>query len=296
MKKITLLVAALAVTAFTTAQTVLSHSTDNTLFETGSVACASDPDQVPQTGDEGSSDNIFYRSYVPANFGISGDFEVQGANFFISFQDVGGTDPTSFFTVRFYVSDGVFPNGTLIEIASQDLSATVADHGTLFEVTLDTPVSVSADAEIVIGVDFPEALPVPDNYDIRIGINGAGQDAPSYLTSDACGIAIPTPAADVGPGFPNNNIILDLVGMEVLGVNEELLSQVSVYPNPATDVINLNVPSSVELQNVSIFDVLGKEVKRASASQVSIADLSAGVYILKAETSAGELTEKIVKN
>lgn len=294
MKKITLLVAALAVTAFTTAQTVLSHSTDNTLFENGSVACASDPDQVPQSGDEASSDNIFYRSYVPTNFGLSGDFEVQGANFFISFQDIGGTDPTSFFTVRFYVSDGVFPDGTLVEIGSQDVSATVADHGTLFEVALDTPVSVSADAEIVIGVDFPAALPAPDNYDIRIGINGAGQDAPSYLTSDACGIAIPASAESIG--FPDNNIILDLVGMEVLGVNEELLSQVSVYPNPATDVINLNVPSSVELQNVSIFDVLGKEVKRASTSQVSIADLSAGVYILKAETSAGELTEKIVKN
>ncbi len=295
MKKITLLIATLAVTAFTTAQTVLSHSNDNTVFENGSVACASDPDGVPGSGDEGTSDNIYYRAYTPSEFGITGGFEVQGANFFISFNDNGGTNPTVDFTVRFYSSTGVFPAGTLTEIASQAVQATVADDGSLFEVVLDTPVVVNANSEVIVGVDIPAAPPVPDNYDIRIGINSLGENDPSYLSSEGCSIFTPTPTAAIG--FPDNALILDIVGEEtVLGVNEAALAQIGVYPNPVKDNLNLTVPASVEIKNVAVYDLLGKNLNISfSEGVVNTASLSQGVYLLRVETSAGTLTQKIVK-
>ncbi len=295
MKKITLLIVALAVTAFTTAQTVLSHSVDNTVFENGSVACLSDPDQVPGNGDEAISDNIYYRSYVPSEFGINGGFQIQGANFFISFNDLGGTNPTANFTVRFYTTDGVFPAGTLTEIASQAVEATEADNGTLFEVLLDTPVDISADEEIVVGVDIPASPAAPDNYDIRIGINSLGEDEPTYLSSVGCALLTPTPTAAIG--FPDNAAILDLVGEEVvLGVNEAALAQISVYPNPVKDNLNLKVPASLEVKNVAVYDLLGKNLNVSfNDGVVNTASLSQGVYLLKVETSAGTLTQKVVK-
>lgn len=296
MKKITFLAAALLVSATMSAQIVLSHSTDNTVFESGSVACASDPDDTPGTGDEGSSDNIFYRAYTPADFDVeSNGFEIQGANFFISFGDVGGSDPTVEFNVRFFSSDDVFPSGTLTELASQTVEATAADDGSLFEVTLDEPFTVNASEEVIVAVDFAAASPVPDNYDIRIGINSLGEAEPGYLTSAGCDIADPvTPDAI---GFPDNHIILDIVGDEAeLSLNDHLLSQVAVYPNPAVDVINVNVPSGVQIESATLVDVLGKNTGATiSNGTINVSELAKGIYMLSVKTTAGTLTQKVVK-
>ncbi len=297
MKKITLLVAALGISSFLSAQTVLSHSTDNSYMESGSVACAGNPDQVPASGDEYSSDNIFYRTYTPSAFGIAGGFEVQGANFWVSFQDYYQNDPEYYVTVRFYSVVGTFPSGTLLELESQVVQVSAADAGTKLMVTLDNPFVVDATKELIVAIDFPIAdTEVGDNFDTRIGINGAGQNSPSYLTSEGCGITQPTAAGDLG-NFPNNNILLDVVGAEAsLSVQDIQLSQVAVYPNPTTGILNLQTPSSVDVNSVSLFDVLGKKVNADYGNgTINMTSLSQGIYLLKVETSAGTLTQKIVK-
>jgi len=81
-----------------------------------------------------------------------------------------------------------------------------------------------------------------------------------------------------------------------LGVDENLLSEVSVYPNPASDVINVRVPNGLEIQNVTVYDLLGKDTGlRISNGQINISELSRGVYMVNIQTTAGTLTEKIVK-
>lgn len=81
----------------------------------------------------------------------------------------------------------------------------------------------------------------------------------------------------------------------LLNVNEALLSQVSVFPNPASDFLNVRVPSTVELSSVVLYDVLGKRTNVAiSNGQINVADLSRGVYILNIETTAGSLSQKVV--
>ncbi len=297
MKKITMLVAALGISTFLSAQTVLSHSTDNSYMESGSVACASDPDQVPGSGDEYSSDNIYYRTYTPSTFGISGGFEVQGANFWVSFQDYYQNDPDFFVTLRFYSVVGTFPSGTLLELESQLVQVSADDAGTKISVTLDNPFVVGANQELIVAVDFPEAdSEAGDNFDARIGINGAGENSPSYLSSVGCEIAQPTAAGDLG-NFPNNNILLDVVGTEaVLSVQDIQLSQVAVYPNPTTGILNVQTPSSVDVNSVALFDVLGKKVNADYGNgTINMTSLSQGIYLLKVETSVGTLTQKIVK-
>lgn len=83
---------------------------------------------------------------------------------------------------------------------------------------------------------------------------------------------------------------------EVLSVETNIADLVSVYPNPTTEYLNINVPASVELINVSMFDVLGKQVNAShSNGVVNTSALSNGVYMLKIQTSAGDLIQKIVK-
>ncbi|MFT7628835.1 MAG: hypothetical protein ACI9OS_002501, partial [Ulvibacter sp.] len=83
----------------------------------------------------------------------------------------------------------------------------------------------------------------------------------------------------------------------VLSVNDNALAQVAIFPNPANDVLNIKVPSTIEVQNAVLFDILGKNTGvRLINGVMNTADLSRGMYILNLKTSVGTLTEKVIKN
>ena len=75
------------------------------------------------------------------------------------------------------------------------------------------------------------------------------------------------------------------------GVEENIETILSVMPNPANDVIQVNGLNGME--EVNIYNTLGQVVKSARLSDgesLNISDLSAGVYMLRSENS-----EQVVK-
>jgi hypothetical protein len=87
-----------------------------------------------------------------------------------------------------------------------------------------------------------------------------------------------------------------LNGDVVLGVDDNALSQISIYPNPSSDVVNIKVPSSIEITGSALYDVLGKRTGvQVNNGVLDISSLARGVYLLNVETTAGTLTEKIIK-
>jgi hypothetical protein len=86
-----------------------------------------------------------------------------------------------------------------------------------------------------------------------------------------------------------------LIGDCLLSTNDLLLNDVSVYPNPANNILNVNIPSSLELSSANLYDVLGRNTGVAVANgEMNVSNLSSGVYILKLETSAGSLSKKVI--
>jgi len=88
-----------------------------------------------------------------------------------------------------------------------------------------------------------------------------------------------------------------------LGVNTENLVKFAIYPNPATDIVNVSNVNNVNVSNVIIADINGRTVKQKSFGSVSsdnlnvnISDLSAGVYMMTINSDQGSVTKKIVKN
>jgi hypothetical protein len=75
-------------------------------------------------------------------------------------------------------------------------------------------------------------------------------------------------------------------------------SNITIYPNPASDVINIE-NQSMELLNISVFDLSGKQVKSldSSSNQVSVKidDLSKGVYLVTVKSATQSNTVKITK-
>ncbi len=81
-----------------------------------------------------------------------------------------------------------------------------------------------------------------------------------------------------------------------LGVNDNLLSQISIFPNPTQDLLNVTVPSTVKVNSAVLYDVLGKNTGLQLVNgTINTSSLARGVYILNLQTDRGALTEKIVK-
>lgn len=81
-----------------------------------------------------------------------------------------------------------------------------------------------------------------------------------------------------------------------LGVKENQISGLKVYPNPVKNG-NLYITSnSNESKSVAIFDVLGKQVLNANVNNdvVNVSNLNAGVYIVKITEAGKTATKKLV--
>ena len=76
---------------------------------------------------------------------------------------------------------------------------------------------------------------------------------------------------------------------------EEYTSEMAIYPNPATDMINISTDN--QIQRVEIFNMQGQLVKveTGEVTRVSVKDLANGLYTLKLTTDNGTSMHKIVK-
>ncbi|QQX76673.1 MULTISPECIES: T9SS type A sorting domain-containing protein [Aequorivita] len=82
------------------------------------------------------------------------------------------------------------------------------------------------------------------------------------------------------------------------GVSENSLKGFSYYPNPANDVISLKAANSID--SVAIYNLLGQQVLSAkvgaTTSDLNIAGLTTGTYIMKVTVNGQTGTYKVLKN
>mgnify|MGYP001345681595 CR=1 FL=1 len=81
------------------------------------------------------------------------------------------------------------------------------------------------------------------------------------------------------------------------GIEETVSNMFSVYPNPATDMINVSFNETVN-GTVSIVNIAGKEVLSATVNgaqtSISTAELSSGVYYVQVNNGNLTQVDKIV--
>ena len=83
---------------------------------------------------------------------------------------------------------------------------------------------------------------------------------------------------------------------EALSVNDNILSQLSIYPNPSSEIITINTPSGVEIISTNLYDVLGNVVLNQTTNhQINISSLATGIYLLNINTTAGSISKKIAR-
>ena len=72
----------------------------------------------------------------------------------------------------------------------------------------------------------------------------------------------------------------------------------SIYPNPAESFINLELSSDINVYDVSIIDLMGKEVYNSnslSSTRIDISSLEVGNYIIVVNSDSGKQLGKFIK-
>ncbi|OFY89153.1 MAG: hypothetical protein A3K10_14040 [Bacteroidetes bacterium RIFCSPLOWO2_12_FULL_31_6] len=168
------------------------------------------------------------------------------------------------------------------------------------------------------GVGVPVEVPVDIAYPMSSGSTHA-----FYVTANAAGTTFSytngttvgnTWASDAnitlkegnGGGYPfsvtfsprnfNGNVIYCLP----VGVTETLQSNnVSIYPNPTSDVLNISLPLTGLTTDLSVYNVIGEVVLKeqlianGTTNQLDISNLNAGVYFVKLQAKGFEYSTKL---
>ena len=76
------------------------------------------------------------------------------------------------------------------------------------------------------------------------------------------------------------------------------INSVSIFPNPAETFINIDLKEDVNVNNILIIDLMGKEVyksKSITSSRIDISFLEEGNYIIVVNSNLGKQVGKFVK-
>lgn len=121
-----------------------------------------------------------------------------------------------------------------------------------------------------------------------------------------------SPATDVGPvtfyvalnesnqdfNSTGDQIHLKQSSANLLSVENYVFKDVKLYPNPAQDVVTIDLPANMENTSVKVYDFLGKQVLTQDATTKNTIDVSAwqsGVYLIQLTNNNNSITKRFVK-
>jgi hypothetical protein len=224
-------------------------------------------DPVLLLGNQTSGDySAVWQFYIPS--GAEGYFNIQGQT------PPVGTAFTGIFNsgnIYFNEANGN-PGGVTDSNPTSDLSGLSFNHDEWFLVRLYVDVDAGTYNLSMNGVTSPDATMQDDG--ILGGLN--------YF-----------------PGASVSEMYVDdlLFDTGLLGSNDFDSVALSVYPNPVQDILNISTVEAV--QNISVYDVLGKLVLQAQPDAISpsidMGALSSGAYMVQVTIGNTTKTVKVIK-
>lgn len=189
-----------------------------------------------------------------------------------------------------------------LNIGDPGLTVTV-DGGsvalTLDLTALDTDVILSADTKYWLSV-----VPAMDNtggdgqlrWNWYESVTPQGVEAHLLDPADLFGAGYTawTPFSSI-EGITWQSQAMTIEGETAMSVSDLSNSSFVVYPNPATNLVKVDLKNA-DVKEIAVLNLAGQVVTKAKTSNVNVAALPAGVYVVKVLDSKGAThTSKIVK-
>jgi hypothetical protein len=289
MKKLLLSVLALSTAVAVNAQvdTLTSHTDPTTLYS-GTLDAAAPIDSGFVAGTNMYGD-VAKMQLFDAAYGVTSGGTITG----VALLTIAKVDNGGSLTVAIWSDNAGTPSAMpiatkMITLASIDttLAGTqmFADGNMYNTVAMfDTPVTIPAGNKFWAGFVLPTGQNLYATA-ISTPFNGDGVTHTGEYWNDATFHTV---------GDPNNwdldasMTIYPIVNL-VAGIEENKLAT-SAYPNPASDVLNIEMNGET-IESVNITTLEGKIVATSTVGTINISDLNAGMYIYNLTTVSGKIS------
>lgn len=171
------------------------------------------------------------------------------------------------------------------------------DDPTGLNIVNDLDVRVTKDTDVFFPWTLDPAVPyspaVRDQDNFRDNYEKVQVDNPSGLYT----ITVSHKGNLVG-GAQNYSLIVSGPGIDLATNNFNIENAISIYPNPANNVLNFVNKDIVAIHTVSLVDVTGKVINSKfdlNAKTIDVSALQAGVYFVKFESDNGAVVKRFVK-
>lgn len=257
----------------------------------GPKAGAPAPDPVPTTAptnppsfDAQNVVSLYSEAYTPAatinnvpwddsefeEITVAGNkiLKVTGANF-LGLDLSAHIDATSM--THLHMDYWIATNYTPGQVLNPKLSNHGAQAGETSAIDISNPINSQAEVKNWQSKSFP--------------LNGARESIKQFLITQAGFSGI----------FYIDNIYMYVDG--TAGVDDVSFANVNLYPNPAQNILNISAENTI--QKLSIYNIIGKEVKSIAINDTSknidISDLNSGIYVIKYSIDNKVGTSKFIK-
>lgn len=100
---------------------------------------------------------------------------------------------------------------------------------------------------------------------------------------------------NVSPVVSSTNT-LEVEVEKTLSIQDNDFSKsLKVYPNPAQDRVTISLPTNVELENITIYNLLGQKVMTSQDSILNVSELASGQYIIQVQSTKGVGVVQLLK-
>jgi Flp pilus assembly pilin Flp len=112
------------------------------------------------------------------------------------------------------------------------------------------------------------------------------------LSGDGTTVAIGAPENDGSGNAAGHVRVYDLTA--VLSSDSFVLSNFSIFPNPASEQVTITLQENLQLEKVNIYNTLGQLVKTEKNSSINVSSLSKGSYYFEVITNQGKATKTVL--
>ena len=82
---------------------------------------------------------------------------------------------------------------------------------------------------------------------------------------------------------------------ETAGINDVVSEKLNIFPNPSSGIIQVNTGND-PVTKIELYNITGQKVLESASGTIDMSRLNSGIYIVKAETTAGKsLSAKVVR-
>ncbi len=233
------------------------------------------------------------QSTDPSDTGMATASDTCDATPVITFNDVTveGTGSNSVITRSWTATDA---NGNS---ASCDQTITVQDS---IAPTINCPedLTIEATESTVELVDYTEDATVIDNCDSIDSIIITQDPVPGTIIDTGIQQTITLTATDESGNQSNCSFILDVT----LGIEDKTLnlSSIIIYPNPAKDVITINNPEQINLNEITIYDMTGRAIQKIKTNSIwveksiQLNTLDSAIYLIVIKGGKNIVTRRLI--